>query len=69
MDLLEMDITCPNCKMKIHVPFFRDLEAKAIEEFDLSEISAQDKYNGLKGWLDSASLWELVKYWWRYKRV
>jgi len=63
-----IDIDCPVCHSEIHVPFIRDLEAKAIEDFDLAEITAQEKYASLKKMLERASLWSLIRFWWRKRK-
>ena len=59
----QFQIQCPNCKINIHVPFIRELEAKAIEEADLAEITAREELGCLNGWLNTASLWGLLKFW------
>lgn len=63
--MLNYDIECPKCKVIIHLPFMRLLEAKAVEDFDFLEMDAQTKWN----WISHASLWQLFKFWWvkRYK--
>ena len=59
----EFSINCPKCKVNVHVPFVRELEARAIEEADLAEITARQQLDDVRYWLNSASLWELVKFW------
>ena len=61
------DIACPKCEINIHVPFMRELEAKAIEEADLAEITARQEIGMLKGWLRSVSLFGLFKFWLKRK--
>ena len=63
MAMLETQITCPRCSVLIHVPFMSPLQAKAREDFDLVEISAQKELESLQEWLESASLFSLVRYW------
>ena len=63
METLHFDFDCPKCHTTVHVPFFRDLEAKAVEDFDLLEVSAQARLSGLSLWLSSVSLFGLIKYW------
>ena len=63
MESLHFDFDCPQCHTTVHVPFFKDLEAKAIEDFDLLEISAQDELQGLRLWLSGVSLFGLIKFW------
>lgn len=65
MKMDNFDIECPGCHSNIHVPFFRELEAKAIEKADLLEISARDKLEGFH----HASLWELIKFWGRNRWI
>lgn len=60
-------IDCPNCKAHIHIPFMRELKAKALEEADLAELTARDELSMLRGWLNSVSLLGLFKHWW-YRR-
>ena len=60
---LEYSIDCPSCGIKIHIPFVRALEAKALEDYDMAETSAQDKLFYLRLWLHDASLITLLKYW------
>ena len=68
--MLHTQITCPNCHIMVLIPFTRALEAKAADEYDMAEISAQDKLDALKEWLREVSLLALLKYWfWRYKNV
>ena len=71
MKSLSVKVECPNCNGTVNVPFFEKLEAKAVEDWDLAEISAQEELSGLRFWLATASLWELVKWWvrrFRYDR-
>ena len=58
-----VDVVCPQCQTKIHIPFFRDLEELAIEEYDLAETNAQEELGGLMSWLESVSLFGLIKFW------
>ena len=63
VDTLSFDVNCTQCHTTIHVPFFRELEARAIEEYDLLELDAQAKLSGLKLWLSSVSLFGLIRFW------
>ncbi len=56
-------IDCPNCSMGLNIPFFESLEAKAIEDYDMNETSAQSELDSLRMWLWRASLFDLLKYW------
>ena len=60
-------IDCPNCSTHINIPFFASLEAKAIEEYDMNETSAQSELANLEWWLRKASLFDLLKYWLKRK--
>uniref|UniRef100_A0A6M3LXX5 Uncharacterized protein n=1 Tax=viral metagenome TaxID=1070528 RepID=A0A6M3LXX5_9ZZZZ len=55
------DITCPICKNLIHIPFWEKLEAKALEDYDLAEMSAQEELFTWYSWWCSVSLWGLLK--------
>jgi len=65
--MLHFRIDCPACHTRINIPFVRKLERKAIEEFDLAEVTAQDNLLCLELWLHGASLITLLKYWLRRK--
>ena len=67
----EVNIDCPNCHIKIHVPFWRELEVKALEEADLAEISAREELSHLRGWLANVNLWGFLRYRWerRIRRI
>jgi len=64
----QVKIQCPQCKVNINVPFMRELKAKAIEEADLSELTARDRLRGWELWLYSASLWDMLKLWRQYHK-
>ena len=66
MKQLNISIKCPWCGIEIKVPFFGDLKAQAIEDYDLAEISAQEELSSLHWWLRTTSLWGLIK--WYFKR-
>ncbi len=63
MKILHFSVDCPNCGVKIKVPFLEDMKAQAIEEWDLAETSAQEELSSLRLWLASASLWALLRWW------
>ena len=63
----QFDVQCPKCQINIHIPFFRELEAKAIEEADLAEITAREEIGMLRGWLASVSLFGLFQFWLKRK--
>ncbi len=63
MKKLHIDITCPICHTTIHIPFLPALEAKALEDYDLAEQSAQEELSNLHLWLGSASLISLTGFW------
>ena len=56
----KVTIECPECHQVIHVPFFRELEAQAVSDAYLLEITAKEKLDGFY----RASLWDLIKFWW-----
>ena len=58
-----IDIVCPNCYTKIHMPFFRDVKAQAIERADLAEREARKELLELRFWLADVSLFGLIKFW------
>jgi len=68
MRMLHFDIDCPKCHTRIHVPFVEELKDKAVEDFNIAELSAQDKLLSLELCLQEASLITLLKYWLRNKR-
>ena len=61
-------IDCPTCKTKVHIPFFRGLKAKSIEEADMAEESARSELADLRWWLSNATPWDLLCYWWKEGR-
>lgn len=61
--MMQFDISCPNCHTLVHIPFMRELKARAIKEFDLAEVYAQDKLSSLELWLETVSFWGLIKWW------
>ena len=56
-------VVCPNCHLAISEPFVRELEAQAIEEYDMAEISAQEALDDIQEWFTDASLWTLITFW------
>lgn len=60
--ILSYDVTCPRCDSTIHLPFFGELEAKSVAEYDLLETEAQEELSMLRSWLGYASMWDLIKY-------
>ena len=69
MDSLHFDFDCPQCHTNVHVPFFRDLEAKAIEDYDLLEISAQEKLRAMRHWVYNVSLSGLIIWWLKGRKL
>ena len=63
MVMLYYDVECPRCCSRIHIPFMKALEAKAIEDYDLAEVDAQVEL----AWFRGASWWQLLRYWWGKK--
>ena len=61
----QFQIRCPACGVNIHVPFMRELEAQALEEADLAEITARQELSGLRTWLRGVSIIGLFKFWLR----
>ncbi len=61
----DFKVDCPNCHTIIRVPFVEKLKKKAIKEYDMMEVSAQEELFDLRFWLHSASLFELIKFWFR----
>ena len=68
MTLLQFDIKCPHCHFTIHIPFIRELEDKAIADYNLAEADSQTKLSDLKFWLNNAGILEMIKYWWEKRR-
>lgn len=64
----QVNIVCPNCKMTVHVPFMRELQAKAIKRADMLEMSARQELEQTQYWLRHASLWTFFKVWWHNRR-
>ena len=60
---LDIQIECPQCRNTIHVPFIAGLKAKALEEYDMAEVSAQTKLAEQTNWLRTISLWGIIKWW------
>lgn len=63
------DIKCPNCHSTIHIPFMRELEAKAIAEADLAELTAREELSLMKSRLRNISLMGLLKFWLRRQKM
>lgn len=61
--LHKYEVKCSNCGMTTVLPVVPEIQAKAKEDFDLAEESAQEKYNDLYLWLRGASIWDLIRYW------
>jgi len=57
------NIHCPQCNINIAVPFWRELEVRALDEADLAETTARQELSDIKGWLHSVSLFGLLKFW------
>ena len=55
------DITCPHCHVLVKVPFLETLQVKALEDYDLAEMSAQEELFNWYSWWCSVSLWGLLK--------
>jgi len=68
MKLLTIKVDCPTCGTKIKIPDFARIEAKALKDYDLAEQAAQDKLRDLQIWLSKASLWDVIKWWFKGKR-
>lgn len=59
----EFKINCPNCHVTIRVPFVRELKVQAIKDADMLEVTARDKLLALELWLNSTSIFGLLKWW------
>ena len=68
-DILSVDVPCHECGAVTHVPVFRDLKAKAIEDWDLAEVSAQKRLSGIWVWLHDVSLFGLILWWFRGRKL
>ena len=56
-------VECPQCRVTVNVPFIEELKAKAIGDYNLAEVSAQEELSGLRLWLYGVSLWGIIKWW------
>ena len=64
MKILQEKTTCPNCEHTIGFPVIPPIRMKELEaEYDMLEISAQEKYDDLWLWLQGVSLFGLIKFW------
>ncbi|KKN01378.1 hypothetical protein LCGC14_1128270 [marine sediment metagenome] len=54
--VLDFEVECPYCHINIHILFWRELEAKAIEKFDMNEVTAQQERDSMWLWFHNASL-------------
>lgn len=67
--MMKFNVSCPNCHSVISVPFIRKLEKQAIKDYDMAEVSAQDKLSSLNWWLNTISFWGLIKWWKKGRRL
>ena len=63
MTELDIHIQCPSCHKEIHLPYFAAFKAKALEEYDMAELSAQTELAEQTNWLRTISLWGILKWW------
>jgi len=68
MKNLHFSVDCPQCGVRIKVPFVEKLKAQAEAEWDLAETSAQEKLFMLRLWLADISLFGLMR-WWLKRRL
>ena len=65
--VLDFEVECPHCHINIHVPFWRRLEVRAIEKFEMNEVTAQQERDSMRLWFHNASLFKLIWFWLRRK--
>ena len=53
------------CGMTIKIPITLGMEVKAKEDYDLAQESAVEKFDNLWLWLHEASLYQLIRFWFR----
>jgi len=68
MNTMPYKVQCPKCGHTTIFPVLGEIRAKAQEDWDLAEQSAQERLTNLDIWFWEASLLDFIKLWFKKEK-